>query len=92
MMAVFAWMVSYFWYAMVFNLNQQSPFTLSVKLFHSLNLNIAMGFGKQVMAQYEVQGQFVVDRTHNNHLFQLLAFIGIIYLHHQHPIKNLVRL
>jgi hypothetical protein len=56
MMAAFAWILTYFWYVIVTNLNDATPFSLQTQTIHSLNLNLAMGFGVQVMAQYETQG------------------------------------
>jgi hypothetical protein len=56
LVAVFGWMVLYFWSTIFTSYDTNSPYSQGIRMFNSINPNIALSLALRILAQYETQG------------------------------------
>lgn len=56
LMAIVGWIMLYFWSSFFLGIDAREPYTYEVRLLNSVNPNVALGLGLQMIAQYETQG------------------------------------
>uniref|UniRef100_A0A914C294 ABC transporter domain-containing protein n=1 Tax=Acrobeloides nanus TaxID=290746 RepID=A0A914C294_9BILA len=56
MVAVFAWMILYFWEEVFMSMDSGSPYSQGVRMLSCINPNVALSFALRIMAQFETQG------------------------------------